>query len=727
MKSYPSALAAVTALVTTSGCNLFDHAPPEPVDAGASSTDCARHSDCGPEGTHACVLPEGRCVAVASEDCTLASGSLRDDRTLLLGALTATSGPQRATNLVREQSVILAVEELNAQGGVPGSQGARPVALVACDSARDLEQAGTHLVRELAVPAIVGPNNSQDVLTLTHRLSASAGTLLISPTAVAASIGDLIDNDLTFTVVPSDEQRAPLLARRVAMLEAELVRQRGGPLKLSMIYRDDALGHGTRAGLVSLDFNGRKLVDDVGDHVRLAPYDPGASEHGALIAQQAEFRPDIVVLAGPAESITQILEPLERALPAAAPRPHYVLIDSGKVPELLALVRAHESLRRRVRGIGVAPDPRSSPVFASFASRFERRFPESSAAISGAGPAYDATYALAYAIAASAAEPLRGDAIARGLRRLGSGAEVEVGPTQLARAFGELRDGRAIFPIGTFAPLAWDARGGNMHGVAESWCIRGGAEPTFQGAGETYTTDSRMFAGEERGCDEPPGATPALDAGTPASGPADAGSAVAPRDAAASDGAAAPSGGSMPATMDGGSAAGDGAAACPTVAPPPAVEAEGLIVRVGSATADPHDPLVTPTIQIDNESNAPLPIGSLRVRYYLQNEHSSTCPRGCRIDAYWSGILPSGNAIPTRHSYVSVGCKAAYLQIDFPGATPALAPGQRLELQQGFHTDTFAAMDETNDYSYCASRTPQRSSKVTVYRDGALVWGAPPY
>src|SRR5207253_327055 len=137
-----------------------------------------------------CLKPEGRCVRLLSLDCPTLTGDYTNDDAIVVGTLFSLSGTTGATNVARQQSATLAVEEINPAlggGGIPPAVVGgphRPLVAVSCDEANLLRAAG-HLVTELHVPAVVGPNTSQDALDMTLKVSAPGGTLLMTPTAVA--------------------------------------------------------------------------------------------------------------------------------------------------------------------------------------------------------------------------------------------------------------------------------------------------------------------------------------------------------------------------------------------------------------------------------------------------------------------------------------------------------------------------------------------------------------
>ena len=457
-----------------------------------------------------CVKPAGQCVPVLSEDCLAITGDYSSDKAIIIGSLFSTKGAQGSTNLARQQSAMLAVEEINAAGGIPaGSTSAdgHPLVMVSCDESVSLLRAAQHLVDELKVPAIVGPNTSQDTLDLSNKLTIAARTLVLSPTAVASSIADLSDDGLTWQIIPTDVQRAPLMIQQIGVLEAGLRQERNRPtIKLGIVYRDDALGQGTRVSLNSVVLNGKPLADtvNVGDNVRIDPYDFRQPTQEALVDAYLKFAPDIIVMAGTAEVITNVMIPLERGwIGPPESRPQYLLIDSAKVPELLSAVAGNDDLRRRIRGTGVTPGGRSIAVNDTFMVSYSARYPGQPANIFGMGPAYDSTYAIAYGIAGVRGAAVTGTSIAQGLHGLGRGGTlVEVQSTKVLAAFSKLAAGESVTAIGTFSTLQWTDAGAILGGTLEMWCIGNpNGKPGFEQSGLTFDVATGVSAGQYVQCD----------------------------------------------------------------------------------------------------------------------------------------------------------------------------------------------------------------------------------
>jgi ABC-type branched-subunit amino acid transport system substrate-binding protein len=512
---------SIALALSVAGCNsllgLDDLSVSNPgVDASMpeAGTGCLTNLECNADGGSdgnayaICKKPERRCVPLLSPDCRTVTGDYKDERAIFIGSLFSLTGGQSGTNVPRQQSAILAVEEINKAGGVPRgttSADARPLVLVSCDESVDLLRAGRHLVEELGVTAIVGPNTSQDVLDLSNRLTIESGVLTMTPSGLASSIADLLDNNLTWQMAPNDVQRGPMMIQQINALEAQLKAERHvDAIKLAVAYRDDALGTGTRVSLNPLVLNGKPLIDptNLGMNVRIDRYDFSQLDQHGLIEQYVQFAPDIVVLAGTADIVPNVMLPLEQRWPDDKPRPVYLTIDPVKSADLLNAAAGSDDLRRRIRGTGTTPSPRSKATYDAFRVSYELRYPGNQANGSGLGPSYDTVYALAFAMAATREMPLTGQSVVTGLARLSGGAtEVEVQSTQVLAGFQRLVAGQSISAIGTFGPLSWGSNGAVVGGTLEVWCIGVVAgKPGYQSSGLTLDLVSGRTAGEYTQC-----------------------------------------------------------------------------------------------------------------------------------------------------------------------------------------------------------------------------------
>jgi branched-chain amino acid transport system substrate-binding protein len=481
-----------------------DAGPPDGSDAGPPSTVPAM-----------CVQSIGKCVELLSDDCKTITGNYIDDNAILLGSLFSTSGTTASTNIQRQQSATLAIEEINniTGGGIPGKGGIkRPLVMLSCDEAVKASRAATHLIDELHVPAIVGPNTSQDTLDLSNTISLMGGTVMMTPSGVAQSIADLSDpDDLTWQMAPTDVQRARLMIDQINAIEAQLkVDRNKSTIKFGIIYRDDALGQGTKTALVPLQINGRSLTEQLGTAVHIDAYAPTAMNQDALVATYRTFAPDIIALAGTAEAITLVMNPLEATwnTEAGSDRPYYVLIDSLKVPQLFTAAAANQDLRSRVRGTGIASTGESKIVNDAFKLAYAARYSNQQPSASSTGPSYDAAYAIAYALTATKDLPVTGKNVALGLRKLAGGTTmIDVGKQKATLAFNKLSSGgdgggENITAIGTFSPLEWDSSGAPASATLEMWCVTApeGGTPGDTHSGLYYDLKTKQYSGTYTQC-----------------------------------------------------------------------------------------------------------------------------------------------------------------------------------------------------------------------------------
>jgi ABC-type branched-subunit amino acid transport system substrate-binding protein len=454
-------------------------AGPEPI-----GSVCGTHPDCPAEA--ACVA--GSCVPLRSSECPRVHGEIGAD-TVLIGALTGDGSEERA--------IALAAEEVG--------RAARPLAVVACDPDSDVLRAAKHLTETLHLPAIVGPLTGGDVIAVTQQASVRSGTLLMTSSTTSA-ISNLADDNLTWRNVPSDVQRAKLLIQQVNELEALIKTTRStSTVKLGIVHADTAQGVSARDSIAGkLILNGRFVSDAANAaNVSIDAYDDALGASSIATRYGATFLPDIVLLSSSAE-IESFIVPLEQALTAArvAVRPYYVCTEGLKTPALLAALSARGmplDLKRRIRGIGAKPDAISASVLGDFVRAFTSRWgtapgPSGSLAVARSAAAYDATYAIAYAIAATGV--VSGASIARGLRALGVGDPLNVGAASAEQVAAVLRANRSVALRGTFAPMEWDPAGDVRAGAVEVWCLGGAASsPTFGSSGLTMDVANQVVGG----------------------------------------------------------------------------------------------------------------------------------------------------------------------------------------------------------------------------------------
>nr|WP_150266532.1 glycoside hydrolase family 9 protein [Paenibacillus tepidiphilus] len=149
-----------------------------------------------------------------------------------------------------------------------------------------------------------------------------------------------------------------------------------------------------------------------------------------------------------------------------------------------------------------------------------------------------------------------------------------------------------------------------------------------------------------------------------------------------------------------------------------------LRVEYRTNDTNPADNQMRPLFRIVNTGSTTVPLSGLKLRYYFTVD-------GDKAQQFHSdyAVVGSGNVSGT---FVKVDPAKTgadyYLEISFSAAAGSLAPGASSgEIQTRTNKSDWSNYNESNDYSYSAAQTAYGEwTKVTLYRDGALVWGIEP-
>src|SRR5262249_55415686 len=119
-----------------------------------------------------------------------------------LGILFDITGPVASFVPPLLDSVKLAVDEVNANGGILKGQMLQTIVADTHGTAQGSIDAATKLVRVDKVVAVVGALTSLATIAAAHGVTIPDRVLLISPTATAPLLTTIEDNDFVFRVVP---------------------------------------------------------------------------------------------------------------------------------------------------------------------------------------------------------------------------------------------------------------------------------------------------------------------------------------------------------------------------------------------------------------------------------------------------------------------------------------------------------------------------------------------
>jgi hypothetical protein len=140
---------------------------------------------------------------------------------------------------------------------------------------------------------------------------------------------------------------------------------------------------------------------------------------------------------------------------------------------------------------------------------------------------------------------------------------------------------------------------------------------------------------------------------------------------------------------------------------------------------------ITPNFRIINNGTSAVPLSELTVRYWYTIDiaaptQSPNCdytllPGNCPALVYSAASFVAVSPARTGADY--------YFQFGFTAAAGSLAAnggGATGDIQLRWNKTTFTNYDQTNDYSYNAAAAYTATTKVTVYRNGTLIYGTEP-
>ncbi len=139
---------------------------------------------------------------------------------------------------------------------------------------------------------------------------------------------------------------------------------------------------------------------------------------------------------------------------------------------------------------------------------------------------------------------------------------------------------------------------------------------------------------------------------------------------------------------------------------------------------DPSDNQINPHFKIINEGINSIPLSEFTIRYWYTNE--GNVDQSAWIDYAAVGAANATTSFTTMTS-PETGANH-YIEIGFTSAAGILnANSDSGEVQARFSKTDWSNYDESDDYSYDPTKTAYECwDKVTLYRNGVLIWGIEP-
>lgn len=140
-----------------------------------------------------------------------------------------------------------------------------------------------------------------------------------------------------------------------------------------------------------------------------------------------------------------------------------------------------------------------------------------------------------------------------------------------------------------------------------------------------------------------------------------------------------------------------------------------LVVQYRAGDTNATDNQIKPYFNIKNTGNTAVNLSDLKLRYYFTKEGSAA------MDSAIDYAQIGGSNIQRTFA-------DGYVELSFTaGAGSIPAGGQSGDIQLRMYKTDWSNFDETDDYSYDPTKASYQDwSKVTLYKDGSLVWGIEP-
>jgi ABC-type branched-subunit amino acid transport system substrate-binding protein len=322
-----------------------------------------------------------------------------------IGAIASTSGALGTFGEGLQKAVRLAVEQVNAAGGVFGG---RPLQLVVLDSASDpatAAEAAATLVDE-QVAAVVGPETSGQAAAVLEVLT-EAETPMVSCCATSADLSaqNAPGSGFFFRTAPSDA----LQGKALAFLAEEGIDEGGvtfpGCAQAAVFSRPDGYGQGfQRVFCENFASAGDCQAARIVATGTFGSADPSQAD---VDDAAGTFADDIIAAADPATELcvvfitfgfegARLVGQLERALSSTALSYHYLTGDGAQEGAFLRELDENAPSSVRTKLLGTVPYHAESAAYDQFANAFVARHGEPPP--SYAAQAFDALFITALAV-----------------------------------------------------------------------------------------------------------------------------------------------------------------------------------------------------------------------------------------------------------------------------------------------------------------------------------------
>ncbi len=332
------------------------------------------------------------------------------------------------------------------------------------------EWVSEYLANEIGVAAIVGPATSNRVDSAYFAVK-PYGTLTMSPTATSPALTELdgltstdAEPGLLWRTAPPDDLQGAVLAEYIANEGTEDGDDKPALKTIDVIFEEGPYGTAL-AFVFSEEFRARGGTTD------LLGFGDADKRDEQLINASTSSSSGVLFISSDKDDTKKFLKQVA-TLDGLDEDRWIFLADGGKdtaiFDEVAALSR--EDLER-IRGTAPAPD--GGLIYLKFAKAFSSRFGSDAGETPYTPYAYDAAWLVLYGTAWSHFNEgaISGLGIARGLRQVSQGDQVDVDPTTWNSVVAHFKDGISVNVAGASGELDYDPETGETSAPIEVWTV----------------------------------------------------------------------------------------------------------------------------------------------------------------------------------------------------------------------------------------------------------------
>ncbi|NIR30927.1 MAG: ABC transporter substrate-binding protein [Gammaproteobacteria bacterium] len=389
-------------------------------------------------------------VALVAMFLTLAPVSAQAE--VKIGALMPMTGDLQAYGPASLNGIKLAVEEINAAGGVLGQNVSVSVGDTQTQPQASID-AAEKLVSVEGVAGIIGAMSSGDTIPVGKSVAARLRVPMISNASTSPTLTGLDDNDFLFRTVPSDAFQGVALAEVTRKHEYR---------KLAVIYVNNDYGEGLARSFADA------FAKADGEVTGSLPYEMGKASYRGELSQLSKGADGLVLIGYPENGVTILRQGLEGGY-----FDDFVFTDGMKAPEVIDAIG-----QKYLNGsVGTVPQARTDTgTYKRFESAYRQRFGELPPK-PFIDTAYDATMVLALAI--EKAGKTTGTAVRNALRDVANPPGETLGPGDFAEAKRLIANGVEVDYVGASGSINFDDAG-DVSGTFAEWAILDGEIKTVR-------------------------------------------------------------------------------------------------------------------------------------------------------------------------------------------------------------------------------------------------------